>query len=422
MKDKLAGRPLPVIFFTVFIDLLGFGILIPVIPQLLANPNSTFFLLPKGMTVQQGYILLGFLTGIFPLMQFVATPILGQLSDKFGRKKILAISLLGTCASYVLFAIGILTKNIPLLFVSRAFDGITGGNIAVAQAAIADITAPENRAKNFGLIGAAFGLGFIVGPYLGGKLSDPSVVSWFNAATPFWFAAILSGLNVISVLFFFPETLKTLQQHVQINFAKSIKNIIAAFSEKRLQSIFITAFLFQGGFAFFIGFFNVFLIRRFHFTQGNIGDFFAYIGLWVAFTQAVLTRRIGSIHSEANILKVTLFTTGITVFLLFLPSVWWQLLLVVPLFAMSNGLSQANLVGLVSRSAGPEIQGEILGINASVQALAMTIPPMLSGFIASSVTPEAPIFVGGVVVLSAAVFFSLFYKVAEKPVHIQESI
>src|SRR3989344_3479623 len=178
--DKIRNKPLPVIFFTVFVDLIGFGILIPVVPLLLADPESSYFLLPKGFTVNQGYIMLGFLTAMFPLMQFLAAPILGQLSDKFGRKRILAISLFGTCLSYLIFAYAILTRNIPLLFAARAFDGITGGNIAVAQAAIADVTTPANRAKNFGLIGAAFGLGFILGPYIGGKLSDPTVVSWFG--------------------------------------------------------------------------------------------------------------------------------------------------------------------------------------------------------------------------------------------------
>ena len=196
------------VVFTIFIDLLGIGILIPVIPQLLANPASPFYLLAQGVSIKTGYIILGFLTAIFPLMQFFATPLLGELSDRFGRKPVLAISLLGTCISYILFAIGILTKNLPLLFVSRGFDGITGGNIAVAQAAIADVSTPENRAKNFGLMGAAFGIGFILGPYIGGKLSDPNLISWFNAATPFWFAALLCFANVLSVVFLLPETHK----------------------------------------------------------------------------------------------------------------------------------------------------------------------------------------------------------------------
>src|SRR5260221_10571641 len=128
-KLHIFKHPMFVILFTVFIDLIGFGILIPIIPQLLANPHSSFFLLPKNMTLSQGYILLGFLTGIFALGQFFATPILGQLSDKFGRKPLLAFSLIGTFLSRILFGIGIITANLPLLFFSRLLDGITGGNI-----------------------------------------------------------------------------------------------------------------------------------------------------------------------------------------------------------------------------------------------------------------------------------------------------
>ena len=151
-------QTIAIILFTLFIDLIGFAMLIPIVPQLLANPNSTFFLLPQGMALASGYILLGYLLAIFPFMQFLTTPILGQLSDNYGRKKILAFSILGTCLSYIIFALGLITKNIPLLFLARAFAGLAGGNIAVAQAAVADITSPENRAKSFAFIGGAMGL------------------------------------------------------------------------------------------------------------------------------------------------------------------------------------------------------------------------------------------------------------------------
>lgn len=410
IRKHIAKNPLPVIFMTVFVDLVGFGILIPIIPLLLANPASPYFLLPGGYSTGQGYILLGFLVAMFPLGQFFSTPILGQLSDRYGRKKLLAFSLAGTCFSYVLFAIGIIMRNIPLLFVSRAFDGITGGNIAVAQAAIADITTPENRAKNFGLIGAAFGLGFIIGPYLGGRLSDPNTVSWFNAATPFWFAAGLSFLNVMSILFFFPETHPKRASHISIQWARSLKNITKAYSMKSVRLLFGTNFLFQGGFAFFTTFFSVFLIRTFNFTQGTIGDFFAYVGIWIAFTQAVITRRVANKFQEYEILRASLLGTGIAMLMYFLPSSWQGLLLVTPLFAIANGLSQAHLTGLISRSTDHSIQGEILGINASVQALAQSIPPMLSGFIAASLTPESPIVVSALVIMVAGFVFITMYK------------
>lgn len=151
MDEKPRGKPLLVILSVVFLDLVGIGILIPVVPILLAGPRSPFYLLPVGYTIQTGYILLGWLVAIYPLCQFLAAPILGQLSDRYGRRKLLGISVTGTCISYIIFALGIVTRNIPLLFLARGFDGVTGGNIPVAQAVIADITPPEQRAKNFGL-------------------------------------------------------------------------------------------------------------------------------------------------------------------------------------------------------------------------------------------------------------------------------
>ncbi len=412
-EQKKSNRALLPIILTVFIDMLGFGILIPVIPQLLANPYSKFYILPGDYTINQGYILLGFLTAIFPFMQFLATPILGELSDKFGRKKILALSLFGTSVSYIIFAIGILTKNLPLLFISRGFDGITGGNISVAMAAIADVTTPENRSKNFGLIGAAFGLGFILGPYMGGKLSDPTIVSWFDATTPFYFAALLSFLNMISVITIFPETLKNIQQHLQIHLLKSIQNIGKAFRIKGLLVPFISSFLLTSGFTFFTTFASVFFIKRFGWSQGNIGDYFSYVGLWIAITQAVITRQVASKFNESQVLKVTMLGTAVALAAFFLPRVGWQVLVITPIFSIFNGLTQANLPGLVSRSAPQEVQGEVLGITSSVQALAQTIPAVLSGYIAASISPEAPLLFGSLIIALAGAIFVIFYKAPE---------
>jgi DHA1 family tetracycline resistance protein-like MFS transporter len=194
---------------------------------------------------------------------------------------VLGVSLAGTSAGYIVFAIGIITKNIPLLFLARGFDGVTGGNIPVAQAVVADITPPKDRAKNFGLIGAAFGLGFIIGPYIGGKLSDPSVVSWFNAATPFWFAALLSAANIVLVITLLPETLARAQKELKIRWDRSLIDVAHAYTYKGFRTLFTTAFLFQGGFTFYTTFIGVYFINKFSFTSGNIGDFLAYVGLWI---------------------------------------------------------------------------------------------------------------------------------------------
>ena len=156
--QKTNKKILWTIFLTILIDMLGIGILIPVFPMLVV-PHSTFKVTPDSWSTAEGFIMLGWLMTCFPIAQFLCAPILGQLADRFGRKKILAFSISGTVLSYILFAIGIVTKNLPLMFIARALDGASGGNISVAQAVIGDISSPQSRAKNFGLIGMAFGLG-----------------------------------------------------------------------------------------------------------------------------------------------------------------------------------------------------------------------------------------------------------------------
>ena len=401
--------PLWIIFAIIFLDLVGIGILFPILPQLLANPESPHYLLPAGYSIDQGYVLLGILVAAFPLAQFFAAPILGQLSDRYGRRPVLAISLFGTAVSYVLFAIAILRHDIPLLFFSRILDGITGGNISVAHAAIADITTPENRSKNFGLVGAAFGLGFILGPFIGGKLADPTVVSWFDAATPFWFAAILSLANTAFVFFRFAET-NTHRTTARLTWNKSVKDIVNAVRMKRLRSLFLTGFLYQGGFAFFTSFFGVFLIHRFGFSEGNIGDFFAYVGLWIAITQALVTRTVAKHFGERAVLRLTLVATGAIMMFFLLPTRWQWMILIVPFFAMFNGLSQANFMGLLSRSADQKIQGEVLGINASLAALAQAIPPILSGFIAARFAPETPLIVAVIIIVFSGLYFVMRFS------------
>ncbi|RTK96852.1 MAG: MFS transporter [Neisseriaceae bacterium] len=396
--------PLAIVFAIVLIDVLGVGILIPVIPLLLTDPAYPYHL--SSLTIEQGFVVLGLLTAIYPLMQFLATPILGQLSDHIGRRPVLAFSLLGTSLSYVVFAFAIITKNIPLLFASRALDGITGGNISVAQAAIADSSTPETRARSFGIIGAAFGVGFVIGPFLGGKLSDPSVVSWFDATTPFWFAAALALANALAVFFFFNETLKE-RSHEKFHPAQSLVNIWKAFSSKRLRGIFAVSFFFNAGFTFFTTFFGAYLIYKFSFSQSQIGDFFALVGICIAFTQAFVTGFVGKRASPYTIIAGGLLIVSSTVLAYALVPTAGLLYLITLPQAVGMGLIMANLNGLISRSASAREQGQVLGIAASVQALAQALPPVLAGILAASFSPATPIMTGSAVIFFAFVIFLL---------------
>ncbi len=414
-------RALPIVISTIFLDVLGVGILIPVLPQLIFRIFE-----PAGYSYKNSLIMLGWLTAIYPLMQFLATPILGQLSDRYGRKPVLGFSLFGTALGYVLFAIGIITKNIPLLFFARAMDGITGGNISVARAVIADVSPPEHRTTNFAKMGAAFGIGFVVGPYLGARLASPSISffglfdtpSWFGPAVPFWFAAILSVINMILVLTVLPETHQHINKKLKMAWGKSIENIKKAAAHPSLRVILGSEFLFWGGFTFFTTFFQILLIQKLGFKQANIGDYFAYIGICIALTQIIFTPFFAKRFKNYQILRFSLIGNGVTLFLMLYPHNTTQLLLVTPIFALFNGLTMANVSALVSFSADKKIQGEVLGIEASVQALAQSIPAIAAGYIAT-LGVNVPVLVGGSIVIVGGLVFNIFYHPSQHVLHDQ---
>jgi DHA1 family tetracycline resistance protein-like MFS transporter len=401
--------PVPILLLVVFLDFIGFGMIIPIAPLLLTDPTSSGFLLASS-SPNTGYILLGIMLAMFPLGQFLAAPVLGQLSDRIGRKPVLTFTLAGTLLSYIIFAIGIYTRNIPLLIGARFVDGITGSNISVTYAALADITKPEERSRRFGLIGATIGLGLTLGPFLGGALSDASTVSWFDFATPFWFAAGLSLVAVVVVLTSFPETLPQKVATGKIRLNQSVANIRKALAVTGLRPILSTSFLYSFGFTFYQTFVGVFLVHKFGFGASQIGNFFLYTGIWLMIAQLLIVRRLARLLSERQILRFSLICTGLCPILYLLPSVWWGVLFIVPFFVIFNSLTVVNIPALVSRSAEATMQGEVLGINASIQALGQTLPPIFAGLLAAQIIFWAPLLVSGSIILVAGFVFIIFYK------------
>jgi DHA1 family tetracycline resistance protein-like MFS transporter len=405
------------VFLTVFIDLVGFSILIPVFP-LLISERSPFRVTPAGWSFKDGLIMLGFLQAVYPLCTFIAAPILGQLSDRFGRRPVLAFSIFGTAVGYAVFALGIHWASIPTLFIGRAIDGLTGGNIAVAQAAVGDISTDKNRQKNFGLIGAAFGLGFIIGPYIGGRLSSPhrsfyglfTTPHWFGATTPFWFATVLCLVNVAMILGRFPETIRQKDSHRRIDVGTSVKNVVRGFSSERLRVLLVSSFFFNGGFTFFTTFFGVYLANKFHFTPDNTGDYFAFVGLFIAFSQGAIVPRVANKLHDYQVLRFSFFGLAAGMSGFFLANHKWQLFALVPLFSAFNGLSMANQSSLISRSAEPGRQGEAMGISSSVMNLAQVPASVLVGFITGSVTSNAPLVVSTICIGVAGLVFLVFFR------------
>ncbi|GAB4253877.1 MAG: tetracycline resistance MFS efflux pump [Saprospiraceae bacterium] len=406
MTKSTKGSLLP-IFVTVFLDMLGIGIIIPVIPALFFEADSSFF----DPTISRDFrsITYGLLIGAFPFMQFFGAPILGALSDRFGRKPMIMVSLTGTMIGYLLFALAVALQNLPLLFLSRMLPGFFGGNISIVYAAIADVSDEQSRPKNFGLVGMSFGLGFILGPSLGGVLADDSVVSWFGPETPFLFTAALTLLNIGLVWRWFRETIEARRQ-TPLNPLQGFRNIAKSFSEPRLRTIFSVVLLLSLGFSFFTQFFSVLLIEKFSYSEKDIGFLFAWIGLWLVITQGVFVRRLSRIASPKKILRYSILALGLALLALLLPDKSYLFFFLNPLVAIAQGITSPNLTTVVSVQAGAEYQGEVLGINQSMLSLGQIVPPLIAGYL-NTISGSLPILASGlIVVLGWAVYVLVFCR------------
>ncbi len=398
--NTVKRNPILSVFITVFIDMLGVGIIIPIFAPLIVR--NEYGLISPEISEATRNLIYGILASTFAIFQFFGAPILGSLADKYGRKRILRISLIGTFIGYVLFALAIHYRLLWLVFIARALPGFMGGNISIVLASLADISDPKDRAKNFGLVGMAFGLGFILGPFIGGLLGK------YDLALPLWCTAALTLVNIVLVNIQFPETFKP-SGLGKVSLLSGIRNVKKAFAMKELKIVFFTLFLQAFGFSFFMQFFQVYLIKKFDFTQLEIGHIFGYIGLWIAITQGLITRIVTKYFAPQTILRYTILGLSFSLWLILFPSQAWILLITQPLVAIFQGLTQPNLTSIVSVLSPGENQGEILGIQQSVQSLAFSIPPIVAGVVVS-IDIRLPIFLAGLSIFFAWIVFIFGFK------------
>ena len=353
-KDK----ELWVLVFICIVNSIGFGIIVP----LMYSYGKRF-----GVTQQT----LGFLTAAFSVAQFFATPVLGDLSDKYGRKPLLAISLVGTCISFILFAEA---RSIIMLFAARILDGITGGNVSVAQAMVSDTSTPQNRARRFGILGSAFGFGFIIGPALGGLLSK------FGDQVPFFFAAFLALLGTLCTLFLLEETNPKGKIKNKARF--SFLSLVTVLKMPTVGTAIFTGFLLtMAQFTMIIGF-QTFTVDALKLSTSNIGLLYAGFAVSGIVMQLMVPVFTKIVPSKASILMgstvlcmVAMFSSGFTAtFLTFSAG-----MLVYGLF---NGLRNPMLNAIIAENNDPTKQGQVLGINQSYASIGQTIGPITAGLIA----------------------------------------
>lgn len=406
MKGSGRSAAVGFIFITLLIDIIGWGIIIPVIPTLLEELAH--------VDVSGASRIGGWLTFAYAFTQFFFAPIVGNLSDKYGRRPVILASLLGFTADYILLA---LAPNLTWLFVGRILAGITGASITTASAYIADVSTPETRSKNFGMIGAAFGLGFIIGPVLGGLLGQ------YGARVPFYAAAALCLINFIYGYFILPESLDKEHRRpfqwkranpvgslIQIKKYPSLAGLIAA-----LVFVYIAAHAVQSNWSFFT-------MYRFGWDERMVGISLGVVGMLVALVQGLLIRytapRLGNVKSI--LLGLSLYAVGMFLFS-FATQGWMMFAILVPYCL--GGIAGPSLQSVISGNVSPREQGELQGALTSLMSATSIIgPPLMTGLFYTFTRPTAPLhfpgapfFLAGILlVLSAYVAYVNLHRKAKK--------
>lgn len=378
--------------------------MMPVLPSLLTELTS----LPVGEAARWG----GALSVVFALMQFLCGPALGNLSDRFGRRPVLLISMLTVAADYLLIA---LSWNLAVLFIARMISGIAGATYSAASAYIADISAKEDRAKNFGLLGAAFGVGFVLGPVIGGLLGE------FGSRAPFYAGSALSFLNFVFGCFVLPETLKPENKRAfdwkRANPFGALKHLSA---NREVRILLIALLLFDIAHYVYPSVWSYFTTEVFAWTPGDIGLSLAVVGFGYAFVQGYLIRVLDHRMGTGAILLVGLTCNLIAFTALAFARDGWLAYAFIG-FAILGALATPAFTGLMSNQVPDNAQGELQGLIASAAGLSMIISPFVmtqsfSYFTSSSMVyfPGAPFAISAVLIILSGAIAVPFLKKQSK--------
>lgn len=376
--------PLLIIFLTIFIDLLGFGLVIPILPFYAEHFGASAFQV-------------GLLSMSYSLMQFIFAPIWGRISDRVGRRPVLLLCLIGTAVGHLVFSF---SDSLIMLFVSRSLTGIAAASIPVAMAYISDVTTEENRAKGMGLVGAAFGLGFIFGPAIGGILSQ------YGFPVPIYFASLLSAVASVLAYFKLPESFNPSEIKNVDEQKFNLKNLKKALVNPAIGLLFIIFFLITLSFANLETVFALFTERKFGYDATINGYIFTLVGVISALTQGVLIGPLVKKFGEKKLITSSVFLLG-TGFLLFpLANNIYTFLPVVALIAFSIGVHNPSVITLISKNTPKEKQGGILGLNQSLGSLARVMGPVWGGFFFDTISIGFPFFSAGILIF--LIFFITF--------------
>ncbi len=399
----MQNKRLTSILLVVFIDLLGFSLILPLLPYY-ANKYGA------SDTVT------GLLVASYAVMQLIGAPILGRLSDRFGRRPVLLITVAGTSAGFLLLALAdpigqfLATTFAPdaasafvvfVLFISRMVDGLTGGNLSVAQAYITDVTDEKDRAKGLGMIGAAFGLGFIIGPAVGGLLSQ------WGYAVPAYSAAALTLINLILIYFWLPESLSAARR-AEIKAAPQVPftpaALLAALRRPYSGSLLTTRFFFGLAFSLLQTIFALYALRRFNLSARDTGFVLTYVGVLSVVVQGFLVGKLTARFRDDLLIPVAVGVMALALLgWAWAPSVSWLLVILAPV-AASGGILNTLLSSTLTKAVHRDEVGGILGLGASIDSATRIIAPILGGVLIERLGAGGPGLFGALIMAGLSLF------------------
>jgi DHA1 family tetracycline resistance protein-like MFS transporter len=378
------------IFGSALINAISFGIMIPILPNLIKQFTG-------GDTAAASEWNVLFST-VWGAMQFVCGPILGMLSDRYGRRPVLLLSISGLFVDFLFMAFA---PTLAWLFVGRVLNGVTASSFSTANAYVADITEPKDRARNFGLMGSAFGFGFVIGPTLGGILGDISL------RLPFILAAALCLVNALYGLFILPESLPTERRTASVNWARANPVGSLRFLRERPQlgGLAVVGFLFQLGFTVLPAIFVLYSGYRYHWTPGILGLTFLATGVSQITVQVFIVGPVVNRVGERGAVLLGLGAGALALLIYALAATGWAYMAGVPFFALT-GLVNPGLQGLMTRRVGPQHQGQLQGVFQSFQGIASVVGPPLFGLtFAWAVRNDAALHQPGLPILISSILF-----------------
>jgi MFS transporter, DHA1 family, tetracycline resistance protein len=393
-EEQKRKRSLFPVLLTYFLDNFGLAIVYPIFTPFILKSTHPI------ISYSERTIILGILIGAFPLAQFFGAPLIGQFSDRFGRKRAFYITILGTALGYTFTSVSIMKNSFTGLFISRFCTGLFAGNLTLCLAAIADMSPDDmSRTKNFGQIGAIGGLSFIIAIALGGIFSDPSISRHFNPSFPFWITALLAYTNLICMILLFHETHAPIR-HPGVNPFKGIDSLVLGLKSRELRIIYIVNFLFMLTWVAAMQFLPTFLLLDFQFQIFGITLCLMAIGAIWSFTNMGINRVLARRFFPGRTLLCSLLLISLLLlFLVFSKSLELFLCLFF-LATVCASLCWTNGVATVSLKAPAAIQGSILGINQSLNSIASMLSPIIGGLLVA-LNKHALYLFGGVMTLLA---------------------